>query len=109
MIGYQEHKRYGNEWLHCKNKEEQIKIQQEYGARFSELFLLPYFDPVEMHVIDPMHNLMLGVSKHAFKTWVELGYLTEEKLVVVDKRMRELKTPSDIGRIADQCQKLTIH
>ena len=44
----------------CKTKTGKEKKEKRFGVRFSELFELPYFDPIEMHVIDPMHNLLLG-------------------------------------------------
>ena len=42
-----------------------VKRQQELeGCRYSVLLDLPYFDPVRMTIIDPMHNLYLGTAKH---------------------------------------------
>lgn len=35
---------------------------QEFATRWSELARLPYFDMVRCIVIDPMHNLLLGLS-----------------------------------------------
>lgn len=43
-----------------KTQTERDTLSSLYGVRFSELHLLPYFDPVRMHVVDPMHNLFLG-------------------------------------------------
>jgi len=54
------HKEMGMNWLTRENKKEREVIEFNHGARFSELFRLPYFNPVSMHLIDPMHNLMLG-------------------------------------------------
>ena len=31
-----------------------------HGTKWSELLRLPYFDPIRMVVIDPMHNILLG-------------------------------------------------
>ena len=33
----------------------------EHSARYFELSRLPYFNPVRMTVIDPMHNILLGM------------------------------------------------
>ena len=33
---------------------------KEHGARYFELSRLPYFDPVCMTVVDPMHNIFSG-------------------------------------------------
>ena len=39
-------------------------IEREHGVRYSLLLELPYFDPVKMCGVDPMHNLLLGTAKH---------------------------------------------
>jgi len=54
------HKELALNWLHSVNKKERHEIEFNYGVKFSELFRLPYFDPILMHVVDPMHKLMLG-------------------------------------------------
>ena len=99
------HKEMGESWLNCRTNEEKKQIQFDCGVRYSELFRLPYFDPIKMHVIGPMHNLMLGVAKHIFKIWINLGYLNDEKLCQLDERMNRMKIPSDIGRITRSMSK----
>lgn len=59
-----EHKVLGFSVHDCSTAEEVKGIEKENGVRYSELFRLPYFDPVKMHVVDPMHNLFLGTYKH---------------------------------------------
>jgi len=54
------HKELALDWLHSVNKKERHEIEFNHGVKFSELFRLPYFDPIRMHVVDPMYNLMLG-------------------------------------------------
>ena len=39
------------------------------------------------------------IAKHVFDTWIESGSLREEDLVEIDKRMKDIKIPSDLGRI----------
>ena len=52
----------GEKWLNqCQTKKMREAIEFEQGVRYTELSRLPYFDPVSMHLIDPMHNLMLGI------------------------------------------------
>ena len=77
-----EHKQKGRETLNAKTKSELNALESEEGVRFSELFRLPYYDPIRMHVVDPMHNLFLGMAKHTLSTWVESGSLTDENLQV---------------------------
>ena len=45
------------------------------GCRYSCLLELPYFDPVRMLSIDPMHNLFLGTGKHILQLWLSLGII----------------------------------
>ena len=40
------------------------KKESELGCRYSVLLELSYFRPIEMLLIDPMHNLFLGTAKH---------------------------------------------
>ena len=73
--------------------------------RYSELFRLPYFDPLLTHVIDPMHNLMLSIAKHTFKTWIEEGKLNNAKLLQIDNRQKLMKIASDVARIVHSISK----
>lgn len=61
---------------------------------------LPYFDPIQFTIIDPMHNLFLGTSKTIMKKiWMERDILSKEKLQVIQCRVDSLNVPSDMGRI----------
>ena len=51
-------------------------METPVGVRFSELFRLPDNDPIQMHVVDPIHNLLLGIAKHTFNVWLETGVLS---------------------------------
>lgn len=53
--------------------------ESQYGVRYSVLLALPYFNPIQYTVIDPMHNLFLGSGKHTFKVWIEKGLLNKDK------------------------------
>ncbi|KAI8485685.1 hypothetical protein Bbelb_365190 [Branchiostoma belcheri] len=83
----------------AKSKAERKRVEDRYGARWSELFRLPYYDAVRFVVIDPMHNLLLGTSKHVFKVWVDLGVLNRKAFDVIQSRIDSMKVPSDVGRI----------
>jgi len=87
------------ETLEATTPTEKQRLESEYGVRYSELFNLPYYDPVRMHTIDPMHNLYLGTAKHVFVVWIELQLIGERELKLIDARMSDIKVPSDIGRI----------
>ena len=66
-----DHKRYAKMTDKAKTKTAQNKLLKRYGARWSELFHLPYYDAIRFVVIDPMHNLLLGTARHVFKLWIE--------------------------------------
>ena len=48
---------------------EQKTIERESGCRYSVLLELPYFDPIRMCIVDPMHNLLLGTARHMMSVW----------------------------------------
>ena len=67
------------------------------GCRFSVLLDLPYFDPVQMLLIDPMHNLFLGSAKYfTQKILIDTGVLDTHKL---NKRLHAINIPYNIGRL----------
>ena len=80
-------------------------LEKKYGVRYSELFRLSYFDPIRMHVIDPMHNLLLGTAKHMFKTWLTKECISKNDLLKIDKLQHMIKVSADIGRVARNISK----
>jgi hypothetical protein len=68
----------------------------EHSARWSVLHLLPYFCCIWSFVVDPMHNLFLGVTKHTIQLWIDTGVLNAKALTA---RMEGVHLPSDVGRI----------
>ena len=93
------HKHYAELARDAATQAERESLQRTWGVRYSELHSLPYYDPVRMHVVDPMHNLFLGTAKRVFKVWIETGILSPEKLKHIDSKMKNIKLPADIGRI----------
>ena len=53
--------------LKCTSKSDLKRCEVQVGCWYSSLLKLPYFDPPAMLVIDPMHNLLLGIAKHFIK------------------------------------------
>ena len=45
----------------CKTKCEKEAKESEFGTRYSVLIELPYYDSIQMAIIDPMHNLFSGM------------------------------------------------
>ena len=84
----------------CKSKTEQEKKELEIGCRYSILLKLPYFDPVRMLLVDPMHNLFLGSAKYVIKSiWIRMGLLSNSDLDVIYQRVKRVKLHMDIGRL----------
>ncbi len=95
----EEHKRYAKMTEKATTNAAQKRLEAQYGARWSELFHLKYYDAIRFVVIDPMHNLLLGTAKHIFRLWTELGVLSTNKLDEIQRRIDSLKVPHDVGRI----------
>ncbi|KAJ7864719.1 hypothetical protein B0H13DRAFT_2237002 [Mycena leptocephala] len=76
---------------------EHHRLQKEYLESSS----LPYFNICEMIVIDPMHNLFLGVVKtHLYHIWVQLNVLRKTKeLRTLHALLSKLKLPAHLGRL----------
>ena len=78
---------------------ERKKIIHESGVKFSELLNLPSFDVVRCHVIDPMHNIFLGLSKHVIQTWKEVGILQVSHFAKLQEKVDLINPPPKVGRI----------
>ncbi len=84
--------------LKCTTKTAQGKTESEVGCRYSALLQLPYFNPVKMLVIDPMHNLYLGTAKYiVHEVWIAKGYLDRSKLAVIEQRLATVNIPSTVS------------
>ena len=85
----------------CKTKTARNHKERELGCRYSCLLQLPYFDPVRMLIIDPMHNLYLGTTKYIFNLWIERNIITSESVDIINKRIISLVVPPEVqfGRL----------
>ncbi len=72
--------------LRCKTKAEQASLESSLGCRHSVLWELPYFDPIRMAIIDPMHNLYLGTAKLVLKRIWHDRELIKNKIMKVFKK-----------------------
>ena len=77
----------------------QTRIEQTYGARYTELSRLSYFNTVRHHVVDPMHNLFLGIAKHTMNVWKELKIITTKDFAIIQERVNNMNPPPKVGRI----------
>lgn len=93
------HKQAAEKYKNAKTKAEQESLLRQEGVRYSVLLMLPYFDVVRFHVIDAMHNLLLGTAKNMTKLWCELGFLSSSNLQEIQQKVNAINVPLDIGRI----------
>ena len=85
--------------LRLQLKSQLQQLESTHGVRYSVLMELPYFDPIKFVVIDPMHNLMLGSSKHVLSVWLSEGILNDSKLKIIEDIVKQIQSPHDIGRL----------
>jgi len=83
----------------AKTAMDRQKIERSHGIKYSELLNLPFFDIVQYHVVDPMHNIFLGIAKHALKTWKDLHVIDEKHYAVIQEKVDSMNPPFKLGRI----------
>ncbi len=96
------HRQHYQRCIEAKNaltSTERSKIEKTHGARYTELLRLPYFDVIRFHVVDPMHNLFLGIAKHSVNTWKDLKIIASSDYLVLQAKVDTVKPPPKIGRI----------
>jgi hypothetical protein len=90
-------------WKECKTEQARKRYVSDTLVRWSEIYRLPYFDPVQFLIVDPMHCLFLGISKWIVtRLWIEEGILTSDHLAIMQRRANKMELPSDIGRIPNK-------
>ena len=95
-----EHKVAATEYLMAQSPSEQQRVLSKLGVRYSLLLELPYFDPIRFHVIDPMHNLLLGTAKHMMRIWTKHGILDYHHFEIIEDRVKCITTAKDVGKNA---------
>jgi len=67
---YQSHMQHAQRWKDAETETERTRVFQEYGAKWSELLRLPYWDPTKFVVIDSMHGFYLRLyHRHVRDVW----------------------------------------
>ncbi len=95
------HRFFANKYLNSAALEKK-KILYESGVKFSELLNIPYFDIVRCHVIDPMHNIFLGLAKLVIHTWKEVKI----RLLTLQRYKKKLIRLIHLPRLAAYLEKL---
>ena len=94
-----EHRLHVEEILEQPTQEQRNAKESLYGARYSELLRLPYFDCIRFTIVDPMHNLFLGTAKRMMEIWLETSILTQADLEHVQNKVDASNVPSSLGRL----------
>ena len=95
----QHHVNIAHDYVTAETATKQDAIISEHGVRYSVLIHLPYLNVVRHHIIDPMHNLLLGTAKHTIEVWKKKGLLSNKSLETVEERALCIKSPYDVGRL----------
>lgn len=75
-------------------------MESSLGCCYSILLELPYFDPIRILLIDPMHNLFLGSARYVtHKLWIGREILKKAQLETVHRRLKKVEVPVDVGRL----------
>lgn len=90
--------------LNCATETDRNALEMRYGARWSAFFDLPYFNPIRMHVVDPMHNLYSGSVSHTIEVWKDRKVLTKTNMDEIQEKVDSLKVPSSVGRIPNKVE-----
>lgn len=86
-MAHGEHLQQVSEVMATNTATKREELEKKCGVRYSELLRLPYFDIITFHVIDPMHNLLLGTAKHMTNLWKDLDILNNEKLCTIQEKV----------------------
>jgi len=76
-------------------------IAKVSGVRYSELSRLPYFNTVDNFLVDPMHNLFLGLVEDVGNAVIvgDENFITADGRDVFERRMDSMRIPYDVGRL----------
>ena len=86
--------------LCCRTKTKRKQKESAFGCRYSLLLTLPYFNPIRMLAIDPMHTLFLCVAKHYLQNvWIKNNLISTTQFSLIQNRVDSTKVPAGIGRI----------
>ena len=99
-----EHRRQVNDVQSKTTQEERNRAESNYGARFSELLRLPYFDCIRFTVIDPMHNLFLGTAKHVMEIWLNKSILNSSSLEKFRKKLMQFMFQQTLAEFQEKSQ-----
>jgi hypothetical protein len=81
---YKDFKEAAYAWQAATTKTARTKLFKANGIRWCEFLLLPYWDPTRFIVVDPMHNLFLGVVQNHFRELLGMDIQGSEESEVIE-------------------------
>lgn len=90
-----------DKYKNASSKHAADAIAKVSGVRYSELSRLPYFNTVENFLIDPMHNLFLGLVEDVGNAIIvgDENFITTNGRETLQERMNAMRLPYDVGRL----------
>ena len=85
--------------MQSKSSLEKKELQRAWGVRYSELIRLPYLDLVRFHVVDPMHNLLLGTAKYMMSVWKDNYNFSKQDYQTMQEIIDSTRVPPFLGCI----------
>ncbi|KAG2212505.1 hypothetical protein INT45_000344, partial [Circinella minor] len=77
-------------WKAAKTPQEQERIENEYGTRWSPLCRLKYFQQSRQVLLDPFHNLYLRTCKRMMELWRRMVNPTTGKPLLTKDHFTEM-------------------
>lgn len=93
------HRQLSERHKEAATKRERKQLEKQYGVRYCVMNNLPYFNAIQFHIIDPMHNLLLGTAKRMMTIWRERKMISNKKFIILQRRVNDMKVPCNVGRI----------
>ncbi|KAJ7725789.1 hypothetical protein B0H16DRAFT_1665830 [Mycena metata] len=101
-----EHRRLCYQYRDLSTGEEREEFFSKYGVRWTEFARLIYFDIVRFTVVDPMHNLLLGLAKTQwYNQWIQTNTLRADtprknrELHLIHDFLESFEAPLWAGRL----------
>ncbi|TFK52768.1 hypothetical protein OE88DRAFT_1296612 [Heliocybe sulcata] len=101
-----EHKARCWEYKNLQTEEDKNAFFQEFGSRWTEFARLKYFDLVRYTLIDPMHNMLLGLAKNQwYVRWIQTKSLraptpkSERELGIIHRFLGTFESPLWAGNL----------
>jgi len=98
-----EHQQNAIFWLQCQTEEKRKQHVLFILARLFKMLCLPYHNPIRHLIVDLIHCLFLSIAHWIVKKlWVNSGKITKTQLEEMEKKVKQIKLPSELKRILNK-------